>query len=73
MIGRHIVEFEQDGGTRADYGQAVVERLAVVLSARYGRGFSVRNVWQMRAFYLAWPAVQALPAESAGTAVADKL
>jgi len=31
------------------------ERLSADLSARYGRGFSVRNLWHMKAFYLAWP------------------
>ena len=70
MIGQHIVEFEQEGEPRADYGKEVVERLAIDLSARYGRGFSVRNVWQMKAFYLAWPILQALSAQS-GTERAD--
>ena len=64
MIGRHVVEFEQEGKKRADYGAEIVERLAADLSARYGRGFSLRNVWQMKAFYLAWPILQTLSAES---------
>jgi len=53
LIGRRIVEFEQKGKIRAEYGKELIERLAFDLSARYGRGFSVRNVWQMKAFYLA--------------------
>ena len=65
LIGKQIVEFEQEGKKRAGYGEEVVKRLADDLSARYGRGFSVRNVWQMKAFYLAWPIPQTLPAESA--------
>ena len=64
LIGRHIAELEQEGRSRAEYGKETVERLAADLSARYGRGFSVRNVWQMRAFYLSWPIMQTPSAES---------
>ena len=58
LVGRHIVEFEQGGKDRGDYGRAVVERLGTDLSVRYGRGFSARSLWQMRAFYVAWPVLQ---------------
>jgi predicted nuclease of restriction endonuclease-like (RecB) superfamily len=54
-IGRRIVEFEQGGQDRAIYGETVIRRLAADLSSRFGRGFSRRNLWQIRAFYLAWP------------------
>ncbi len=54
-IGRRIVEFEQKGKGRAEYGQALLKRLSADLSARFGRGFSERNLEQMRLFYLAWP------------------
>ena len=64
LIGRHIAELEQEGRSRAEYGKETVERLAADLSARYGRGFSVRNVWLMRAFYLSWPIMQTPSAES---------
>jgi len=57
-IGRRIVEFEQGGHERAHYGEALIARLAADLSARFGRGFSRRNLEQMRLFYLAWPAEQ---------------
>ena len=66
LIGQHIVEFEQEGKERADYGEEIIEQLSADLSARYGRGFSLRNVWQMKAFYLAWPKLQTLSAESEG-------
>ena len=69
LIGRHIVEFEQEGKIRADYGKEIIERLATDLSDRYGRGFSIRNVWLMKAFYLAWPNVQTLSAESKGRGI----
>jgi predicted nuclease of restriction endonuclease-like (RecB) superfamily len=55
LIGRRIVEEEQRGTARAEYGEQLVKRLAHDLSRRFGRGFSKRNLWQMRAFYLAWP------------------
>lgn len=56
VIGRRIVEFEQGGQARADYGETLPARLATDLTARFGRGFSRQNLQQMRLFYLAWPA-----------------
>ena len=55
LIGRRIVEFEQAGSTRADYGAKLLERLSADLTDRYGRGFSVDNLENMRLFYLAYP------------------
>lgn len=57
-VGQRIVTFEQDGQARAEYGEALIERLSADLSTRFGRGFSKQNLWQMRAFHLAWPAHQ---------------
>lgn len=54
-IGRRIVELEQRGEARAEYGKRIIERLAVDLSNRLGRGFQKSNLFQMRAFYLAYP------------------
>jgi predicted nuclease of restriction endonuclease-like (RecB) superfamily len=54
-IGRRIVEFEQGGQDRATYGEALIKRLSADLSSRFGRGFSARNLEQMRSFYQAWP------------------
>jgi predicted nuclease of restriction endonuclease-like (RecB) superfamily len=54
LVGRTIVEREQGGAHRAEYGGAVLEHLAERLTARYGRGFSRRNLDDMRRFYLAW-------------------
>src|SRR5712691_1152842 len=50
-----IVEAEQRGRRRADYGERLIERLATDRLRRFGRGFSRQNLQQMRAFYLAWP------------------
>jgi len=63
-IGRRIVEFEQGGKGRAKYGEALIERLAEDLTHRFGRGFSKRNIEQMRQFYLAWPIAQTVSAQS---------
>jgi hypothetical protein len=57
-VGRRIVEFEQGGEKRADYGEEVLKRLADDLTARFGRGFSRFNLGRFRQFYLAAPADQ---------------
>lgn len=54
-IGRRIVECEQAGERRAEYGAEVLKRLSADLSERFGRGFSRRNLEQMRLFFLGWP------------------
>ncbi|WP_027820674.1 PDDEXK nuclease domain-containing protein [Paraburkholderia bannensis] len=64
-IGRRIVEFEQGGEVRAAYGEALIRRLGTDLSGRFGRGFGARNLAQMRAFYLAWPAERIVQTASA--------
>jgi predicted nuclease of restriction endonuclease-like (RecB) superfamily len=53
-VGRRIVEFEQGGQARATYGEALLKRLAKDLTRKHGRGFSERNLEQMRALYLGW-------------------
>ena len=64
-IGRRIVEFEQGGKPRAHYGDELLIRLGHDLGQRYGRGFSGRNLYQMRAFYLGWEILQTPSAKSA--------
>jgi predicted nuclease of restriction endonuclease-like (RecB) superfamily len=54
-IGRRIVETEQAGAPRANYGDELIKQLANDLSAQFGRGFGVVNLSQMRRFFLAWP------------------
>lgn len=54
-IGHCIVKFEQKGKKRAEYGKAVMERLSLDLSSKFGRGFSRQNLQQMRQFYLSFP------------------
>ncbi len=59
-IGRRIVMFEQAGDHRAEYGEKLIEQLSGDLTRQFGRGFGRANLWQMRAFYLAWPQGQIL-------------
>ncbi len=54
-VGRRIVEFEQGGKKRAGYGEELLKRLAVDLTARFGRGFSYTNLKKYRQFALAYP------------------
>ena len=63
-IGRCIVEFEQNGEKRTQYGKGLLKRLSLDLTSKFGRGFSERNLEQMKVFYLEWPIPQTLPAKS---------
>ncbi len=62
-IGRRIVEYEQSGEARAEYGTALLKHLSLDLTARFGRGFSERNLEQMRLFYLGWQISQTASAK----------
>ena len=53
-IGRSIVEEEQRGSARAGYGEEIVVGLSRDLQARFGRGFGRANLFQMKAFFLAY-------------------
>lgn len=53
-IGRRIVEVEQRGGKRAEYGESLLKKLSVDLTKRFGRGFGVDNLQRMRVFYQHW-------------------
>jgi predicted nuclease of restriction endonuclease-like (RecB) superfamily len=63
-IGRRIVEAEQKGKRRAGYGELLIERLSIDLTRQFGRGFSARNLEQMRQFFVTWPIPQTVSAES---------
>ncbi len=62
-IGRRIVEYEQGGMQCAEYGEGLLKRLAADLTARFGRGFSKRNLEQMRLFYASFPIAQTVSAQ----------
>lgn len=61
QIGRHIVEFEQNGNNRAAYGKSLIQQLSRDLTLRYGKGFGKSNLLYMRKLYITfqkkWDAV----------------
>lgn len=63
LIGERIVEEDQQGNARADYGKALIQTLSESLQSEFGKGFSQRNLEQMRMFYLEYPIPQTLSAE----------
>jgi len=66
-IGRHIVEFEQGGSDRAQYGKQLLPALAATLTEEFGKGFDVTNLRHMRGFYMAFPIRDALRRELSWT------
>jgi predicted nuclease of restriction endonuclease-like (RecB) superfamily len=60
LIGRELVEVDQHGDARAEYGDALVKRVAARLSAQLGKGFSLASLKRMKQFYLVFPCGSAL-------------
>lgn len=58
QIGQHIVEFEQGGKAKADYGSELLDKLSKDLTLNYGKGFSRSNLFQMRLFYTKFQKIQ---------------
>ena len=73
LMGRRIVEYEQKGKERAEYGEELLERISKDLSSRFGKGFSLRNLRNMRSFYLLFPIQQTLSAESSKDKIVQTL
>lgn len=67
QIGREIVEDEQKGERRAEYGKTLIQNLSQELTQRHGKGFDRSNLWNMRAFFLAFPILDALRRELSWT------
>lgn len=59
-IGQHIVEFEQDGNEKAEYGSQLLDTLSKDLTLNFGKGFSRSNIFQIRQFYIKFQNVQTL-------------
>lgn len=57
-IGRKIVEEEQNGNQRAEYGKEIVKTISIELSKEFGKGFSTRTIWEMRQFYIVFPEIK---------------
>jgi len=66
LIGRELVEVEQQGSTRAEYGEQLVRSLAERLTKKYGRGFSYPSVKRMKQFYVTFPNGSAISEEIDG-------
>jgi predicted nuclease of restriction endonuclease-like (RecB) superfamily len=66
-IGRHVVEFEQGGAERAEYGKGLLKEISGYLTREFGRGFDVRNLRYMRSFYKAYPNWNAVRSELSWT------
>jgi len=62
-IGRMIVDEEQGGKIRAEYGKQVLTELSQKLTKDFGKGFSRRNLEQMRQFYLIYSKTQTVSAQ----------
>ena len=58
QIGKYIVEFEQAGNKKAEYGKELLTKLSKDLTLEYGKGFSRSNLFQIRAFYLRFSKIQ---------------
>lgn len=65
-IGREIVDFEQKGKARAEYGEELLKKLSTDMNVRFGKGFSRSNLQNMRLFYLAYPKCQTLSGKFSG-------
>ncbi len=58
QIGKYIVEFEQDGKAKAEYGKVLLKNLSQDLSLTLGKGFSLSNIYLMRLFFIKYPKFQ---------------
>jgi predicted nuclease of restriction endonuclease-like (RecB) superfamily len=57
-IGKHIVEYEQDGKDKAQYGSALLKNISQDLKIKYGKGYSKSTIYLCRQFYLKYPIFQ---------------
>ncbi len=73
LVGQRIIEHEQQGARRAEYGEELLKNLSRDLQQQLGRGFSKRNLELMRSFYLSWPNPQTVSTQSDPTSIAQTL
>ena len=66
-IGRLIVEEEQRGEQRAEYGESIIDGLSMRLQKRYGKGYNKSNLWYMRQFYQTFNNLHAVRGELSWT------
>ncbi len=62
-LGQRIVEEEQGGEARAEYGKRIIDRLAEGLQPEFGGGLAARQLWRAKQFYTAYPILTAVRSE----------
>jgi len=72
-IGKYIVEFEQHGNEKAEYGSSLLTNLSKDLKSRFGKGFSKSNIYLMRQFYIKYQIFQSLTGKLTWTHYAELL
>lgn len=72
-IGKYIVEYEQHGNEKAEYGSSLLTNLSKDLKSRFGKGFSKSNIYLMRQFYLKYQIFQSLTGKLTWTHYAELL
>ena len=70
-IGKYIVEYEQAGDSRAEYGKNLLINLSHDLTIRLGKGYSKSNLFNMRLFYQCFPIFQAVPGKLSWTILVE--
>lgn len=63
QIGHIIVEHEQKGNLRSEYGKEILQKVSEKLQQEFGKSFSIRNLQQMKKFYVIFPIANALPSQ----------
>ena len=59
-IGKYIVEYEQNGHEKAEYGSDLLNKLSRDMKERYGKGFGRSSIYNMRKLFLTYPKIQTL-------------
>ena len=72
-IGKYIVDYEQHGNEKAEYGSSLLTNLSYDLKSRFGKGFSKSNIYLMRQFYLKYQIFQSLTGKLTWTHYAELL
>lgn len=64
QIGKHIIEFEQNGNSKAEYGSELLIQISKDLTTKYGKGYSKSNIYLCRQFYTKYPKFQTVSGKS---------
>ncbi|NLT51857.1 MAG: DUF1016 domain-containing protein [Ignavibacteria bacterium] len=72
-VGKFLVEYEQNGNEKAEYGSSLLANLSKDLKLRFGKGFSKSNIYLMRQFYLKYQIFQSVTGKLTWTHYAELL